>query len=123
MPFPTQLLQHSITVYPSSTAADGSGGLVVSYSATPRASGVPAIIRVASAIEQERFAREGVVVTHVIMTQGTAGGTEQGDRVVGFDNAGATVGSFDVKGIRRQPGIPYIDLGGHCFLDVENVLA
>lgn len=120
MPFPSQLLAHTLTISYPTVTRDAAGGEVVSYAT--RASGVPALINVASASEVDLFARLGVTVSHTIACQADAGGVKQGDRVQGYSAAGVLIGAFDVKGIRTQPGVPFIDLDGHTYLTCMQVL-
>lgn len=119
MPFPSQLLAHTITVYAPTVTRDAAGGEVVEYAV--RQSGVAALINVASASEQERFARRNIIVSHTIVIQQT-NLVQQGDRVDGYDADGTLIGTFDVQGIRAQPGVPFIDMNGHCYLSCSQQL-
>lgn len=107
------LLQHTMTVYPSANTQDASLGNVVGYGVA-RVTRTPCLLNAASADTQERFAQQGISVSHTIAT--SYAGVRQGDKIIAFDKAGTQIGVYHVHGLRtaRQVGSIADFTYAHC---------
>lgn len=106
---------HTCSTYTVTTSRDGGGGTANSY--TLAQTGLPCLINTAGASEVERFAQQGITVTHTIGTKASLATTTftRGMKVV--DESG---NSYHVRGIRY--GRAFRGIAPLLYLDCEQQL-
>jgi hypothetical protein len=107
---------HRVALYTSASGTDAGGGVSLTY--TLSQSAIPCSINTASSSEQERFAQQGMVVTHTVAFLASVFTTtpKRGDKIVTADRTE----SFHVRGISY--GRAYGNIPAFVYLACEQQL-